>query len=172
MAPPAGTITLPGGPEAVRAVCERYRVAVGTVATARRSVALLQVADLDALVDRAALLSGEHPCEPPYWTYLWTGAIELARRIDAEGMLGGRRALDLRCGLGLVGVVAALAGAEVTGRRRRCAPRDAHRMDTAGFYVDLERAGYRMSCRTVRTREEGLPLRVDLMRAARSWRRS
>jgi predicted nicotinamide N-methyase len=233
MMPAAPAVALARGAEAERAVRERYRVAVRTIATGQRSVSLLQVADLEALVDRAALLSGNDACEPPYWMYLWTGAIELARRVDAEGSLEGRHALDLGCGLGLVGVVAALAGAEVTfydreqdallfaaanahcngaravsfqrgdftrdsaGRRfdlilgaevlydrdafaplvafldAHLAPggavllADAHRMDTAGFYVALGGAGYEMNRSTVRTLEEGLPLRLELVRAAR-----
>jgi predicted nicotinamide N-methyase len=233
MTPAAAAVALARGAEAERVVRERYRVAVRTIAMGQRSVSLLQVEDLEALVDRAALLSGNDTCEPPYWTYLWTGAIELARRVDADGSLGGRRALDLGCGLGLVGVVAALAGAEVTffdrehdallfaaanahwnGARAvsflrgdftresagsrfdlilgaevlydrdafaplvafldaHLAPRgavllaDAHRMDTAGFYAALEGAGYGVNRSTVRTLEEGLPLRVDLVRATR-----
>jgi predicted nicotinamide N-methyase len=228
-----GTGTRPYGAEAVRTVHERFRVEARTVRTRRRAVTILQVADLDALVDRAALLCGDDPGEPPYWAYLWTGAIELARWIDTDHSLGGSRALDLGCGLGLVGVVAALGGAAVTfldrdadalafaaanacrnGARSasfrqgdftrdalcdrfdailgaevlydrdtfaplvafldaHLAPRgsvllaDAHRMGTAGFYAALEGAGYRLDRVTVHTREEGLPLRVDLVRAVR-----
>jgi predicted nicotinamide N-methyase len=233
MTPAAAAAALGRGAEAEGAVRERYRVAVRTIATGTHSVSLLQVADLEALIDRAALLSGNDPNEPPYWTYLWAGAIELARRVDAAGNLDGRRTLDLGCGLGLVGVVAALAGAEVTffdrehdallfaaanahrnGARAvsfQCgdftrdnagsrfdlilgaevlydrdafaplvgfldahlAPggavllADAHRMDTAGFYAALEGAGYEVRRSTVRALEEGLPVRVDLVRAVR-----
>lgn len=222
---------LPSGARAVRAVGERYRVAARPVSTGRRTVSILQVENIEALVDRATLLRGDDPREPPYWAYLWTGAVELARWIDTEHALAGRRALDLGCGLGLVGVVAALNGAEVTfldreaealkfaaanahrndvrsvvfrqgdftrdrigGRfdvilgaevlydRDSFAPlvrfldhhmapggtvllADARRMGTAAFYADLEASGYGIDRVTVHTREEGLPLRVDLVAA-------
>jgi len=95
--PAAGTLALPRGAEAVRVVCERYRVAVRTVATGRRSVSLLQSPG---------------------------GTVLLA---------------------------------------------DARRMSTAAFYAVLEASGYRLDRVTVRTREEGLPLRVDLAAARGSW---
>jgi predicted nicotinamide N-methyase len=77
-----------------------------------RTVGLYTVPDLERLVDRGALLRGE--VEPPYWAHLWAGArglaVYVARRLD----VAGRRVLDLGCGLGLPGLVAAHAGAYVT----------------------------------------------------------
>jgi predicted nicotinamide N-methyase len=70
------------------------------------------VADLEALVDRGALLRGE--AEPPYWAYLWSGARALAHYLTRWTALRGRRVLEIGCGLGLPGIVAAAAGAEVT----------------------------------------------------------
>lgn len=76
-------------------------------------VALYQVARLEDLVDREALLREDLVPDPPYWAHLWTGARALARSLAEAGSLSGRRVLDLGCGLGLPGLVAAALGAEV-----------------------------------------------------------
>jgi len=71
---------------------------------------LWQVADLERHVDRRALLAGDDPAEPPYWAYLWAGAVALAEAVPrAAG-----RVVEVGCGLGLPGVVAAMRGAQVT----------------------------------------------------------
>jgi predicted nicotinamide N-methyase len=72
-------------------------------------IALWQVADLAPHVDRTALLAGDDPPEPPYWAHLWSGAVVLAAAVPSV-----TRALELGCGLGLVGMVAARRGARVT----------------------------------------------------------
>lgn len=85
-------------------------VEVGT-----RRLPLCSVRDLEALVDRSALLRGE--ADPPYWAYLWSGARVLAsylERLGRAGTLAGRRVLEIGCGLGLPGITAAVLGAETT----------------------------------------------------------
>jgi predicted nicotinamide N-methyase len=67
---------------------------------------------LEDRVDREALLRADDPPEPPYWAHLWVGARALARELAAVD-LRGRRVLDLGCGLGLPGLVAAHRGGEV-----------------------------------------------------------
>jgi predicted nicotinamide N-methyase len=76
-------------------------------------IELYEVADLASLVDRDALLRDDLVLEPPYWAHLWIGAKALARRLAESTDLAGKRLLDLGCGLGLPGLVAAAAGAEV-----------------------------------------------------------
>ncbi len=98
---PAPTVRLIGGYPAVPA-----RVRVG-----EREVALFSVPDLEQLVDRGALLRGE--AEPPYWAHLWPGARVLAQYVERWVDMRGRRVLELGCGLGLPGLVAALGGARV-----------------------------------------------------------
>jgi len=73
-------------------------------------VALWRVADLERHVDRAALLGVEDPPEPPYWAHLWSGAHVLAAAVSRDA----GRVLELGCGLGLPGLVAARRGARVT----------------------------------------------------------
>ena len=81
-------------------------------------VALWHVADLERHVDRHALLAGDDPPEPPYWAHLWSGAIVLAEALPA----GAHSAIELGCGLGLPGLVAARRGAAVTFVDRVPAP--------------------------------------------------
>jgi predicted nicotinamide N-methyase len=48
----------------------------------------------------------------PYWAELWPSAIALARYLSREG-LGGTRAIELGCGVGLPTIVALARGAKV-----------------------------------------------------------
>ncbi len=74
-------------------------------------VELCTVASPEELVDRAALLSARRVPEPPYWTLVWTGARALARALLETPPPSSARILDLGCGLGLCGLVAARSGA-------------------------------------------------------------
>ena len=78
-----------------------------------RSLTLLRVKDLERLVDREALLR-DNTEEPPYWAHLWTGALTLARYLDSFIDVRDQTVLDLGCGLGLTGIVAAQKGGRVT----------------------------------------------------------
>src|SRR5262245_9928065 len=95
------TRTIPGHPAAL------LDVEVGG-----RSLRLWSVPDLERLVDRNALLRGD--AEPPYWAHLWSGARVLASYLSRFVDLRGRHVLEIGCGLGLPGVVAAVLGADVT----------------------------------------------------------
>jgi predicted nicotinamide N-methyase len=87
------------------------------VRLADRTVRLLRPRNGDALLDE--LLAEEDPDEDrlPFWAELWPSGAALARAIAARP-LTGRRVLELGCGLGLVSVTAALAGAEVLAADR------------------------------------------------------
>ncbi len=52
----------------------------------------------------------------PYWAYVWSSSVVLARHVVEldQGRLAGLRVLELGCGLGLPGLVAAKLGARVT----------------------------------------------------------
>jgi predicted nicotinamide N-methyase len=82
------------------------------VALGGRTVRMLRPRDGDAILDE--LLAEDDPEEErlPFWTQLWPSGTALARAA-AGRPLAGRRVLELGCGLGLVSVAAALAGAEV-----------------------------------------------------------
>jgi len=78
-----------------------------------RQLTLLRVKDLERWVDREALLRDEAE-EPPYWAHLWTGALTLARYLEERVECRNLHVLDLGCGLGLTGIIAALKGGQVT----------------------------------------------------------
>ena len=63
---------------------------------------------------RLSRLAGPDDDDPPapYWAYQWAGGLALAHHLVAHpALVSGRRVLDLGSGSGLVGIVAAKAGA-------------------------------------------------------------
>jgi SAM-dependent methyltransferase len=85
----------------VRAEVWRWRIAGNIVALAVPSPAVIA----------PGLSSGPNP----YWTLVWEPALLLAGLLPmVPRSLAGARAVELGCGLGLPGVVAARLGAEVT----------------------------------------------------------
>jgi predicted nicotinamide N-methyase len=72
-------------------------------------VRLLRPRSADALLDEDRFAVDEFL---PYWAALWPSAVALARHV-AGLELDGTDALELGCGLGLVSVAAARAGARV-----------------------------------------------------------
>jgi predicted nicotinamide N-methyase len=88
----------------------RFTAELTDVQVGDERVALWRVADLERHVDRGALLAAEDPPEPPYWAHLWSGALVLAATVPRDA----GRVLELGCGLGLPGLVAARRGARVT----------------------------------------------------------
>jgi predicted nicotinamide N-methyase len=74
-----------------------------------RDLRVLRPRDSEALLDEAAFAQEEFL---PYWADLWPSALALARAVGARA-LGGRRVVELGCGLGLPSLAAALGGARV-----------------------------------------------------------
>lgn len=91
----------------------RYETEPLDLTIGSRRLTLLRVKNLEAHVDREALLKDETE-EPPYWAHLWTGALTLARYLEERVECRDVRVLDLGCGLGLTGIIAALKGGHVT----------------------------------------------------------
>jgi len=92
---------------------EKYETEPIELTIGSRQLTLLQVKDLERWVDREALLRDETE-EPPYWAHLWTGSVTLARYLEERVECRDLNILDLGCGLGLTGIVAALKGGQVT----------------------------------------------------------
>ncbi len=127
----------------------------GTVA-----VSLYRVCRLEDFVDRSALLRDDVVAEPPYWAHLWIGAVALARRLAEAGSLAGRRVLDLGCGLGLPGIVAAALGADVW-----CADREPAALEFAAASAAYNRLA-RVHCAQLDFTREELDGDFDLILAA------
>jgi predicted nicotinamide N-methyase len=65
---------------------------------------------------RLSRLAGRNDPDPPppYWAFPWAGGLALAHHFVAHpAVVAGKRVLDLGAGSGLVGIVAAKAGATV-----------------------------------------------------------
>ena len=110
-----------------------YPVRPVTFAFDRLQVRLLVIDRLEDYIDTESLLRDPHAPEPPYWAHVWPGSRALARRM-ARVECVGRRVVDLGCGLGLAGIVAALRGASVT------------LVDHAGPSTEFARANAALNC--------------------------
>lgn len=88
----------------------RHIVVIGDV-----SLTMETPPDLDALLDRAAADDPQAVDAIPYYAILWPAARSLAVHLwDIREELSGRRVIELGCGLGLPGILAARLGAQVT----------------------------------------------------------
>ncbi len=87
----------------------RRKIQVG-----RLEVELFQVADPNALADSIDPSAFGEDERFPYWAELWPSSLALAGLLARAGIGGADDAIELGCGTGLVGVVAALLGARVT----------------------------------------------------------
>lgn len=76
-------------------------------------VRLLVIKRLEDYVDTEALLRDPDAPEPPYWAHVWPGSRTLAQRM-LQAACARQRVVEIGCGLGLAGIVAALRGAAVT----------------------------------------------------------
>lgn len=97
--------------EALRAeLTQRFRTVTRALRIAERDVELLSPANADDLISEDDYVADERL---PYWADLWPSAQILANEV-AIMRLSGQRVLELGCGLGVVALGAAMAGAEVT----------------------------------------------------------
>ena len=88
---------------------QRFRTATRVVQLGGRDIELLSPANADDLISEDDYVMDERL---PYWADLWPSAQILAEEVRTM-RLSGQRFLELGCGLGLVAIGAALAGAEV-----------------------------------------------------------
>jgi predicted nicotinamide N-methyase len=73
------------------------------------ALTLVRPEEPEALLDETAFADDEFL---PYWAELWPAALALAEALPGD--LGGRRVVELGCGLGVPSLVAAARGARVT----------------------------------------------------------
>ncbi len=96
-----------------RAVADNYDVVSTSYAFGSINLDVISLSDPDSLLDEATLNAAHGDMAwHPYWGKLWDSAIGLAS-ILADQDLTGRDVLDLGCGLGITGTVAAARGAQV-----------------------------------------------------------
>lgn len=74
-----------------------------------RDLTVVRPRDSEELLTEEAF---DHEELLPYWAELWPSSVALAKAIGGRS-LRGARALELGCGLGVVSIAAALAGARV-----------------------------------------------------------
>jgi ETFB lysine methyltransferase len=88
----------------------RFRTTSRRVNIGGQEIELLSPANADDLISEDDYVMDERL---PYWADLWPSAQILAEEVRTM-RLDGQRVLELGCGLGVVAIAAALAGADVT----------------------------------------------------------
>ena len=92
---------------------QRYITTETILEVQDRQVRVTRIADFEALLEYLDPITFAEDERLPYWAELWPAAVALAQYMAQRLPLAGRQVLELGCGLGLVGVVAALHGARV-----------------------------------------------------------
>jgi len=90
----------------------RYSVNTEILTIGSENITIAMVKDADKLLDEM-LVETTLMLSIPYWAELWESAIALSRYIWENANIQGETILELGCGLGLVGIVAAKKGAKV-----------------------------------------------------------
>jgi predicted nicotinamide N-methyase len=80
----------------------------------RVKLKLHRVADPGSLIDSVDASSFGSDERFPYWSEVWPSSLALANHLSRGTSLAGTKAVELGCGMGLAGVLAALKGAHVT----------------------------------------------------------
>ncbi|HOJ02890.1 MAG TPA: methyltransferase domain-containing protein [Bacteroidota bacterium] len=80
-----------------------------------RVISLLSAESMDELIERLTQDEFNHDERLPYWAELWHSALALSSWVmDHRALVAGTSCIELGCGLGLPGIVAAMEGAAVT----------------------------------------------------------
>lgn len=88
----------------------RYDVRFEPVAIGGQTLEVLQIADIEALVDRLVATAGAGPIELPYWAKIWPASMLLGHFLSHVGPGDGRSLLELGGGVGICGLFAASRG--------------------------------------------------------------
>lgn len=94
-------------------ILQRYATVDVALDIQGQTVHMTKIADFEALLTDISPVTFAEDERLPYWAELWPSAIAMASYIVQHLSLAGRPVLELGCGLGLAGVVAARHGAHV-----------------------------------------------------------
>ncbi len=100
----------PTAPTLPADVRRRFKVTQRDVQVGTTTFRIVHPADADALISEEDFARDERL---PYWAELWPSAVALGEHV-MEQAAGGRSAIELGCGVGLVSLCAARAGFDVT----------------------------------------------------------
>ncbi|RPH37806.1 methyltransferase type 12 [bacterium] len=95
-------------------IASQYEVRVLPVGVGAEPFEILLVRDSNRLLDLISPEMFSSDERLPYWADLWTSSIDLARWLLEECDVAGQTVLELGSGVGLAGIAAARAGAQVT----------------------------------------------------------
>jgi predicted nicotinamide N-methyase len=76
-------------------------------------LSILTVRDPDTLLEAVTPEAFPQDERLPYWAQIWSSSVVLARELAVRRLPPGSRVFELGCGLGLAGISAARAGAQV-----------------------------------------------------------
>ncbi len=96
----------------------KYNVEQSTIKIDSGEYRIISVRDMDELLDRLIRMNPEEievkDERLPYWAEIWPASLAMCNFLNRQAILGkGQKVLELGCGLGLVGMVAARQGADV-----------------------------------------------------------
>lgn len=96
------------------AIRERFRTVRRVFPFGPHRIRMVCIADPDSLLDQISVEEYQQDERLPYWAELWPSALALARYVWQRAEVGNQTVLELGCGLGLPGLVAAKKGGRVT----------------------------------------------------------
>jgi len=91
----------------------KYQLEQTEVKIGGESCRFFKIKNIDAVIEQVLQDSPQPDEHTPYWSEFWPSSLALAQFLCREGKLAGKIALELGCGLGLVGIAARRCGAEV-----------------------------------------------------------
>ena len=96
-----------------RDLSKRYDIVDREIVIGTTEYLMTMVRDINTLVDSVDPTAFAVDERLPYWAELWSSSIGLAGLLMQGSAMKGKAVLELGCGLGLAGVAAANAGAQV-----------------------------------------------------------
>jgi len=96
----------------------RYSLRFEPVTVGDTTLELLQIADMEAFIERLTRESGDGPLELPFWARIWPTSILLSyfmNRLEPQTASGAAKTmLEIGAGVGICGLFAAARGFDVT----------------------------------------------------------